>query len=446
MMKPIMNRSRSSHTLLMTLSLWMAVTVSAENWPQWRGPHFNGSTEETGLPSTWSKTQNIAWSLDMQGPSASTPIVWGDHVFVSTVDLRTKTLKAICVDRRTGAVRWEKETGVGIERDNRSNYSSPSPVTDGMRVIFFYGNGQLTAFDFSGEELWSRNIEKDYGDFAFQWTFSSSPLLFDGKLYMQVLQRDVPANGRGRSDGPNDSYLLAMDPGTGKTLWREIRPSQAVSESREAFTTPVVFKQSGRTELLLIGGDDLTGHDPETGKELWRWGTWNPNRIGHWRLVPSAVGGGGVILACAPKGDPIYAIRAGGKGLLDDSAIAWTSDKRSPLSADVPTPLFYENDFFILSDVKKSLSRVKPATGEILWTLELPGRKKYETSPTGADGKVYIMNFGGDVLVVDAGTGKVVHQAAMGEDGDDATRSSIAASNGQLFVRTNSRLFCIGKK
>jgi outer membrane protein assembly factor BamB len=445
MMKPIMNRSRS-YTLCMTLSLWMAVMVSAENWPQWRGPHFNGSTEETGLPSTWSKTQNIAWSLAMQGPSASTPIVWGDHVFVSTVDSRTKTLKAICVDRGTGAVRWEKETGVGIERDNRSNYSSPSPVTDGTRVIFFYGNGQLTAFDFGGEELWSRNIQKDYGDFAFQWTFSSSPLLFDGKLYMQVLQRDVPANGRGRSDGPNDSYLLAMDPGTGKTLWREIRPSQAVSESRESFATPFVFEQSGRTELLLIGGDDLTGHDPETGKELWRWGTWNPNRIGHWRLVPSAVGGGGVILACAPKGDPIYAIRAGGKGLLDDSAIAWTSDKRSPLSADVPTPLFYQNDFFILSDVKKSLSRVKPATGEILWTLELPGRKKYETSPTGADGKVYIMNFGGDVLVVDADTGKVVHQAAMGEDGDDATRSSIAASNGQLFVRTNSRLFCIGKK
>ncbi len=440
-----MNRSHSC-TLFLTLSLWMTATVSADNWPQWRGPHSNGSTEESGLPATWSKTENLAWSLDMQGPSASTPIVWGNHVFVSTVDSRTKTLKAICVDRGSGAVRWEKETGVGIERDNRSNYSSPSPVTDGTRVIFFYGNGQLTAFNFGGDELWSRNIQKDYGDFAFQWTFSSSPLLFGGKLYMQVLQRDVPANGRGRRDGPNDSYLLAMDPATGKTLWREIRPSQAVSESREAFSTPVVFEHAGRTELLLIGGDDLTGHDPETGKELWRWGTWNPTRIGHWRLVPSAVGGGGVILACAPKGDPIYAIKAGGKGLLDDSAIAWQSDKRSPLSADVPTPLFYQDDFFILSDVKKSLSRVKPATGEILWTLELPGRKKYETSPTGADGKVYIMNFGGDVVVVDAGTGKIVHQAAMGEDGDDSTRSSIAASNGQLFVRTNSRLFCIGKK
>ncbi|MDA1272601.1 MAG: PQQ-binding-like beta-propeller repeat protein [Verrucomicrobia bacterium] len=419
--------------------------LQAANWPQWRGPFSNGSTDEVGLPSTWSKSEGVKWSLDMSGPSASTAIVWDDSVFISTADTSTKTLQAICVDRQTGKLRWQKQTGVGIERDDRSNFSSPSPVTDGERVIFFYGNGQLVAMDFGGNEIWSRNIQKDYGEFAFQWTFSSSPLLYDGKLYLQVLQRDVAVNGRGNRDGSNDSYFLAIDPVTGKTLWRQIRPSQAVAESRESFTTPVVFEHGGRTELLVIGGDDLTGFDPITGKELWRWGTWNPNRIGHWRLVPSAVGGDGIILACAPKRDPIYAIKAGGDGLLTDSAIAWKSGNQSVLSSDVPTPLFYEGDFLILSDVRGSLSRVEPKTGKIEWTTEMPGRKKYEASPTGADGKVYCMNFGGDVVVVNAGDGKIVHQTAMGEPGDDFTRSSIAVSHGQLFIRTNSKLFCVAK-
>lgn len=431
--------------LTLTLGCILSIPLMAGNWAQWRGPNFNGSTAETGFPTKWSKTENVAWSVELPGPSASTSIVWDDHVFISATDTRTKTLLAMCFDRKTGKLRWQKETGVGIQRDNRSNYSSPSPVTDGTRVIFFYGNGELVAFDFSGKTLWSRNIQKDYGEFAFQWTFSSSPLLFDGKLYLQVLQRDVPANGRGRKEGPNDSYLLAMNPMTGKTLWRENRSSQAVAESRESFTTPVVFEHGGRTELLVIGGDDLTGNDPATGKELWRWGTWNPNRIGHWRLVPSAVGGDGVILACAPKRDPIYAIKAGGSGSLDDSAILWKSDNQRVLSSDVPTPLYYQEDFFILSDVRGALSRVEPQTGEIKWTTDMPGRKKYEASPTGADGKVYCMNFAGDVVVVSAADGKILHQTSMGESGDDFTRSSITASQGQLFIRTNSKLFCVGK-
>src|SRR5206468_3658760 len=138
----------------------------------------------------------------------------------------------------------------------------PSPATDGQRVIFFYGNGDLVAYDVDGKQLWKRNIQKEYGEFAFQWTFSTSPLLYGGKLYMQVLQRDVPANGRGKKDVPNESYLLALDPANGKELWRQLRPSEAVAESREAFTTPVPYEEGGRKQLIVIGGDCLTGHDP----------------------------------------------------------------------------------------------------------------------------------------------------------------------------------------
>ncbi|MDB6029694.1 MAG: outer rane biosis protein BamB [Verrucomicrobiales bacterium] len=146
----------------------------------------------------------------MPGPSAATPIIWGDSVFVPTADTSSKTLLAYCIDRKTGKVRWQNKVAEGLRRDEKSNFASPSPATDGERVIFFYGNGAMAAFDFSGKELWSRNIEKDYGAFAFQWTFSTSPVLYGGKLYLQVLQRDVPANGRGRTDGPIESYLLEM--------------------------------------------------------------------------------------------------------------------------------------------------------------------------------------------------------------------------------------------
>ena len=256
----------------------------------------------------------------------------------------------------------------------------------------------------------------------------------------------LPIYGQGRADRPIESYLLALDPATGQTLWRHVRPSDAVAESLEAFSTPVPFEVEGRKEILLAGGDCLTGHDPETGRELWRWGTWNPGKIGHWRLVPSPVAGGGVVLACAPKGSPVYAIKAGGNGLLKDSAIAWKSDQKREISSDVPTPLFFENDFFILSDVRKNLSRVDPATGNVKWTVELPGRRKFEASPTGADGKIYLLNFSGEVVVVEAAKGAILSTIAMGEEGDDMTRSTIAVAQGQLFIRTNHKLWCVAGK
>jgi len=419
-------------------------SAPAENWPQWRGPAFNGSSSETGLPAKFSKTENAKWTAPMPGPSAATPIIWGDRVFVSSAHEQKKSLWALCLDRKTGKTLWEHENGPGYSQDRQSNYASPSPATDGKLVVFFYGSGELVAFDLDGKQLWSRNIQKDYGPFAFNWTFSTSPVLFKNQLYLQVLQRDVPVNGHGRADGPNDSYLLALDPRTGKELWRQVRPCEAREESREAFTTPVPFTDNGRTELLIAGGDCLSGHDPANGKELWRWGTWNPNRITHWRLVPSPVAGGGVALACAPKGSPVYAIKLGLKGTLDDSAIGWKSQERE-VSTDVSTPLLYQGRFYILNSDRKTMACLEPASGKVLWTGKLESRAKIEASPTGADGKIYVMNFRGDVFVMGTGDAfEVLGTAAMGDEGDDHIRSTISVSQGDLFVRTVSKLYCIG--
>ncbi len=434
------------HGLLLTLAgSLLALNLQAANWGQWRGPHFNGSTTETGLPSKWSKTENVAWKTSLPGASASTPVVWEDQVFLSSTDVENETLVAISIDRKTGKKRWTKKIGSGMRQDSRSDYSSPSPATDGEVVVFFYGNGTIATFAMNGQGLWTRNIQKEEGAFTFQWTFSSTPLIHNGILYLQVLQRDTPVHGRGYRDRKNQSYILAMNPKTGKTLWRHVRESKAKAESLESFATPIPFNYQGKDQILIVGGDVLTGHDPASGKELWRWGTWNPTRIGHWRHVPSPIASEDVILVCAPKRDPIYAVKAGASGVVADEGLAWVSNETRELSSDVPTPAYYDGDFFVLSDVRKALSRVEPKSGRVKWGIELPGYAKFETSPLAADGKIYIMNFAGDVHVIDAENGEIISKIPMGSGSDDMTRSSIVAAHGQLFVRTNSELYCIEK-
>lgn len=230
---------------------------------------------------------------------------------------------------------------------------------------------------------------------------------------MQVLQRDTAVSGRGKPDG-NESFLLAIDPQTGKDQWRQVRACEAKSEALEAFSTPVPFTHNGRKEFIIVGGDCITGHEPATGKELWRWGTWNPTHITHWRLVPSPTVGAGVILACGPKGAPVYAVKAGGSGTLNNKSLAWQSHVQSTedaataatslnerdLTTDVPTPLFYDGKFYVLNGGKKKLLCVNPADGKVIWSGDLGGKSVFQCSPTAADGKIYMMNFDGELSVV----------------------------------------------
>ena len=264
--------------LLTVSTLFTVGTVEAADWANWRGPNHDGSTRADGLPIDFDQEKHVKWAADMPGPGAATPAVLGDRVFVSSIDAEKQSLVAFCLDRKTGEERWSHQIDLGYQPEGtdsrtvlhrRSNYASPSPTTDGERVVFFYGIGDLVAFDLDGEYLWSRNLQEDYGDFAFQWTFAASPTLWEGKLYLPILQRDEPANGRGEAGNP--SVLLAMDPATGETLFRHERPSDARMESLESYATAIPYQgEDGRKELLVVGGDVITGHDPETGRELWR--------------------------------------------------------------------------------------------------------------------------------------------------------------------------------
>lgn len=423
---------------------------TGKNWGNWRGPRFDGSAEAVGLPVKFSPAEGVRWKAPMPGPSAATPIIWGERIFVSAADLEREQLLALGLDRNSGRVLWQHPAGSGyrpsgkgtpVALDSRSNYASPSPVTDGKHVVFFYGNGDLVTYDFDGKQIWERNIQQDYGDFCFGWTFSSTPQLYQGRLYVQVLQRDIPVDGRGREG--SESFLLALDPATGREIWRVNRSSPAKMESREAFTTPIPYEHDGVKQILLAGGDLLTGHDAETGKELWRWGTWNR---GHnhptLRLVPSPVAGDGIALLCAPKNFPVYAVPTTRRGDLYGQEPAWSSPERSAITSDVPTPLFYQGDFFILSDLRKAITRVKPKTGEVVWSVELPGTSRCWASPTGADGKLYLLSLTGEVYVLDAASGGILSINPMAQD-EQEIRSSIAVAGNELFIRTNSQLFCV---
>ena len=431
-----------------TVFLFSSSLLSAADWSNWRGPQMNGSSAAGNTPASFSTDKGIRWSADMPGAAASTPIVSGNYVFISSTDQTKENLLALAYDLKTGKQLWRHVVGQGLKQDDRSNYAGASPVSDGKHVVFFYGTGDIAVFTMAGKPVWKKNIQDEHGKFYFLWTFSTSPLLHGEKIIMQVLQRDTPVHNSQKGGGKHASFLLALSIKDGSKIYQAERPDEARAEAKEAFSTPVLYEHNGKTQLLVTGGDCITGHDPETGKEIWRWGTWNPDKIGHWRLVPSPVAGNGIALACAPKGAPVYAVKLGGTGKLDDSHIAWKSTNGN-VSSDVPTPLFYRGHFYVANNGRKrshTLSCIEPASGKVIWSEDLKVEGKIEASPTAADGKIYIITHHGEVVVVAAGTKfQALHKVAMGPGRNGRVRSSITLTDGTALIRTDKKLFCVGK-
>jgi outer membrane protein assembly factor BamB len=416
-------------------------------WHQWRGPHFNGASDATNIPEKFDEKTNVRWTTALPGPGSGTPIVAADRVFVSALDKASKKLLATCVSRGDGKILWSKEVGEGFKQNPRNNLASPSPLTDGKTVWFYYGSGDLVAFDLEGNQKWARNISKDYGAFNYQWIYGSSPALYDGRLYVQVLHRDVPV-GRDRENAsqsaPAPSYLLAIDPATGKDIWKHDRPNDAVAESKESYGTPIPLEVGGKKLVMAIGGDCVTANDAATGEEIWRCGGWNPQKQSSWRIVPTVVVAGGLVIACPPKGGAVFAIKPDGDGDVTKTHVVWTNKQ---LTSDVCVPLAYQGRLFVLNGDKKILYRVDPATGEIEANLNLGGNDVFRASPTAADGKIFCMNEAAEVWVISTAGGKltVANKADLGAGGQLASRSSIALADGQAFVRTGEKLYCIGK-
>jgi outer membrane protein assembly factor BamB len=409
-------------------------SLLAENWPHWRGPSANGVSGETGLPVTWSATRNIAWKLPLPAYSGSTPIIWGDLVFLNVATApSTGDLELWAVDRTTQSVRWKRPIASGNHTARKQNMSSPSPVTDGERVWVMTGVGVLKAFDFAGKELWTRDIQADYGRFGLNWGYASSPLLKNGALYVQVL------HGM-KTDDP--SYVLKIDAMSGKTLWKVERPTKAIRESPDAYTTPLWHEAGGRREVIITGGDAVTGHDADTGRELWRAEVMNPTNNGSYRIVASTTIMGGLIVAPS-RNNPLVAIRPGGTGDISNTHIAWTFE-RGP---DVPTPVSDGTYIYIVND-NGVVHCLDVKTGELVYgPVRLPAGT-YSSSPVLADGKIYVTMENEDITsVFRAGpTFELLASNTFGEGCSPYCLSSIAVSDGQLFFRSTSHLWVIGER
>lgn len=424
---------------------WLTALLSshllAADWPQWRGPLFNGATTETNLPVRWDRTNNVAWVAAMPGRSFATPIVSGDLVFTTSSDT-TGDLWLLALDRRQGSVTWRAKLGTGDEQVGKNRMTAPSPATDGRLVVAFFATGDLAAFDRSGKELWRRDLSKDYGRFAYMWLYGGSPLLLDGRVYLQFLQRDVPTYKHAQDDKPaRDSFLLCLDARSGKELWRQLRPTDAIEESHEGYATPTPVEVNGQIQVVLAGGNYVTGHAPDTGAELWRCGGLNLKTPKYGRTIPTPVAGAGMIFACGPQRERLVAIRAGGKGLVTGTHLAWQFTEFAP---DVCTPLFYRDRLFALDGDRQTLTCLEPKTGEKLWQGRLPVREVFSASPTGADGRIYCLSENGTAVVLEAGHEfKVLETIEMDEG---PTMASIAASHGHLFIRTAQNLYSIGPR
>lgn len=418
-----------------------ATTMSGANWPQWRGPDLNGSSPEKGLPAEWSTNQNVLWRSALPGYSGATPVIWEDTVFVSSPD-PDKNLLLLAFDAKTGAEKWRKVVGTGDREKGLNNMASPSPVTDGKSVFVMFGTGDVAAYDFAGKQLWARNLAAEHGKFSINWIYGSSPLLHKDRLYIQVLQHDPPSYPHARDDKPTrESYLLCLDPKTGKDIWRHVRPTDAKSEAQESYTTPVPYEGANGTEIIVLGGNYATSHAAGTGEEIWRCGGLNDRKELYWRIVPSAVVADDMIIVSGPKRDPVLGIKAGGKGLITATHIAWRF-KENP--TDCVTPLLYQGKLFVLDGDRQVMTCLAPKTGEKLWQGNLGvGREIFRASPLGADGRIYCIGENGTAVVLDAGDQfKILSTVPMGEK---PVRSSMAAANGRLFIRTAKNLYCIGK-
>jgi outer membrane protein assembly factor BamB len=400
--------------------------LTAEDWPQWRGPMLNGTSSEKNLPVRWSTTENVTWKLAMPERSGSTPIVWGDHVFLNVGD--GSSLAIWAVDRTSGAVRWKRPLGSGNRRMMKQQMSSPSPVTDGRSVWVMTGTGVLKAFDFGGKELWGRDIQADYGRFGLQWGYASSPLLFEDSLYVQVL------HGM-HTDDP--SYVLRIDKATGKTIWRVLRMTRARFESPDAYTTPALLRHGNSTEIVITGGDVVTGHDPATGQELWRADGLNPYNDGSYRIVASPVVHGDLLFAPSRE-RPLLALKPGGRGDVTKSHVLWSFNN----GPDVPTPVTDGTYLYVVND-RGIAYCLELKTGKQIYGPQRLTPGTYSASPVLADGKIYITNEDGVASVYAAGPKfELLAENKM----DDYTLSSIAIKDGQLFLRTAAWLWVIGER
>ncbi len=410
-------------------------TVRSENWPQWRGPKNNGISNETNTPTKWSKTENVAWRLPMPGPAGATPAVWGERIFLTSVDKGSGDLLLLCVGT-DGKEKWRQVMASGNKdvRGDEGNSASNSPSTDGEHVWAMMTNGVIGCWTVEGKEVWKFNLQDRYGKFNIQFGMTSTPLLDGDQLYVQLIHGDGNAKTR-------EAVVVCLDKKTGKEIWKRDRPSDAIQENEHSYASPVMY-DDGKTKFLLShGADFIVAHDLKDGHELWRCGNLNAKTKYDptLRFVASPATGDGIIVVPTAKGAPVIALKPDGKGDITNKSdlLLW----KYPKTPDVPSPLIH-NGLVYLCMQDGQVHLLDEKSGEQIY-LKRAHNDRYRGSPVYADGKVYLTSRGGLVTVIKSGRDyEVLSESDLGEP----ISASPVFANGTLYLRSFDALWAIKNK
>jgi outer membrane protein assembly factor BamB len=430
---------RPRRALCAALLLLAAAPLRAENWPQWRGPTNDGVSTEKGLPAEWNDAKNIAWKLKMPGAGASTPVVWGDRLFLTCQD--GKNLVLMCVST-TGKELWRRPMGPATRwaRGDEGNGASPSPSTDGKHVFAFVGNGTFAAFDFEGKQVWKFDAQKRYGRFDIQFGIHSTPVLYGDRLYFQLIHSGTPDRAEGKV-----GWVVAVDKNTGADVWKVERKSEGTDENEHSYASAFLWKRGKSAYLVVHGNDYATAHRLEDGKEVWRLGDLNPrdryNRT--LRFVASPLCTPDLIVVPSAKNGPLVALKpdAQGKVMAGNKFEQWRMAHNTP---DVSSPLLVDGLVYLCSPGREngSLLVVDAKTGEKVYNKRVhPGR--HRGSPVYADGKVYLTARDGTVSVVQAGrTFNLLAKNKL----PDQIAASPAVSGGRIYLHGFSYLWAVSSR
>lgn len=421
-----------------TTSLFFLAQVSApassatlspreiSNWPRWRGPQDNGSTEIGTYPVKWD-ADKVLWKASLPGKGCSTPAIWNRHIYLTApVDGRDGALAFDWSGKEIWQITFGEETA-GKHRNGSG--SNPSPATDGNSVFVYFKSGTLAALDFNGKIRWQTNLVQAFGPDTLYWDHGISPVLTDKHAIMVRMHQ-------------GESWIAAFDKITGELRWKVPRNYETPVEGDHGYSTPLVLHRKGKEQLLVWGGQHLTLYDPVDGKLLWSFGDgFNPESKPNWPTVASVVLAGDIAIlpfGRADRGQPrLHAIKLSDRSANLDGKRIW---KREDTGTFVPTPVLYKDCLYIVRD-RGEVECLDPATGKSLWHDAFPkASSNFYSSPVVANGKLYAAREDGVVFV--ANIGNKFELLAENNMGERVIASPVPVSN-RLFIRGEQHLFCV---
>ncbi len=406
------------------LLVLFTTTLRAENWPGWRGPRGDGTSAEKNLPTEWSATKNVKWKLKLPSPGNSSPVVWGDRVFLTqSIDKAGTERALLCIDRKTSKILWQKSIPFKDKEPTHATnpYCAATPVTDGERVIASHGSAGLVCYDFQGNQLWHR----DLGLFIHIWGTAASPILYGDLVILNC--------------GPGDrTSLRAFDKKTGKDAWEVPEPGGKAGTSQAdwigSWSTPHVVKVDGKDQLLMSWPNVLKSHDPKTGDVLW-------SCKGLTKLVyTSPVTDGQYAVAMSGYGGAAIGFKLGGSGDATETNRLWHHNKSNPQR--IGSGVIVGEHLYMANAGANTIQCIEVKTGKDLWDKQTLGVACWGSLVL-ADGKLYTTDQNGDTFVLEAKPKfELVARNKLGEH----CNASPAISNGDIFIRTYQHLWCIGAK